>query len=93
MTKKTHLYEFHRQHAKMEPFAGFEMPLWYKGIIPEHLTVRNSVGIFDISHMGRFLIRGIDAIPFMQHVLTNNVVALDFVMSKMSSGTARSPGL
>jgi aminomethyltransferase len=57
-------------------FAGFEMPLWYKGVIPEHLAVRNSVGIFDISHMGRVMITGVDSERFMNYVITNNVSML-----------------
>ena len=62
----------------MVEFAGWEMPVAYQqGILDEHLKTRKFGGLFDISHMGRFLIRGIDAIPFMQHVLTNNVTALD----------------
>jgi aminomethyltransferase len=76
MLKKTHLYEFHRQHAKMEPFAGFEMPLWYKDIKPEHLAVRNGVGIFDVTHMGRSLIVGSDAEKFLNYVITNNIANL-----------------
>jgi aminomethyltransferase len=76
MLKKTHLYQFHRKHAKMEPFAGFEMPLWYKDIKPEHLAVRNSVGIFDVTHMGRSLIMGSDAEKFLNYLITNNVTAL-----------------
>jgi aminomethyltransferase len=62
----------------MVEFAGWEMPVAYeKGILEEHLITRKVGGLFDISHMGRFLIRGKDAIPFMQYVLTNNVMALD----------------
>jgi aminomethyltransferase len=62
----------------MIEFSGWEMPVAYgRGILEEHLNTRKFGGLFDISHMGRFLIRGIDAIPFMQHVLTNNVTALD----------------
>jgi glycine cleavage system T protein len=76
LLKRTHLYEFHRQKAKMEPFAGFEMPLWYKDIIPEHLAVRNNVGIFDVTHMGRSLITGPDAEQFLNYVTTNNVASL-----------------
>jgi aminomethyltransferase len=54
------------------------MPVAYeRGILEEHLATRKFGGLFDISHMGRFLIRGMEAIPFMQHVLTNNVMALD----------------
>jgi len=77
--KKTGLYKWHLDHgAQMIEFAGWEMPLNYqKGIIEEHLNTRKFGGLFDISHMGRFLIRGKDAVAFMQHVLTNNVMALE----------------
>jgi aminomethyltransferase len=62
----------------MVEFAGWEMPVAYpRGILEEHLMTRRYGGLFDISHMGRFLIRGKDAIPFMQYVLTNNAMALD----------------
>ncbi|MGB9623141.1 MAG: glycine cleavage system protein T, partial [Candidatus Bathyarchaeia archaeon] len=44
--KRSHLYEYHKEHAKVVEFAGFEMPLWFEGIIPEHNAVRNGVGIF-----------------------------------------------
>ncbi len=57
------------------------MPLWYKGIIPEHLAVRNNVGIFDISHMGRVMITGADSRNFLNYVITNDV-------SKLSSNSA-----
>lgn len=60
----------------MITFAGFEMPLWYKGITEEHLAVRESVGIFDISHMGRMLIEGVDAERFLNYVITNDVTKL-----------------
>jgi len=77
--KRTPLYSWHKEHGgQMVEFAGWEMPVAYeKGILEEHLATRKFGGLFDISHMGRFLIRGIDAIPFMQNVLTNNVMALD----------------
>jgi len=74
--RRTQLYEVHRQTAKLTVFAGFEMPLWYKGVILEHLTVRNSVGIFDISHMGRVIIKGADAEHFLNYVITNDVSKL-----------------
>ena len=61
----------------MIPFAGFEMPLWYKGIIEEHMTVRNAVGIFDVTHMGRALITGPEAEAFLNYVTTNNVASLE----------------
>ncbi len=66
----------HKKKGKLTVFAGFEMPIWYKGVILEHLAVRNSVGIFDISHMGRVLVTGIDSERFLNHVITNNVSAL-----------------
>ncbi len=77
--KRTALYSWHKEHGgQMVEFAGWELPVAYeRGILEEHLRTRKYGGLFDISHMGRFLIRGIDGIPFMQHVLTNNAVALD----------------
>jgi aminomethyltransferase len=77
--KRTALYSWHKEHGgQMVEFAGWEMPVAYqKGILEEHLGTRRFGGLFDISHMGRLLIRGIDAIPFMQHVLTNNAMSLD----------------
>ena len=77
--KKTPLRAWHREHgAQMVEFGGWEMPISYKrGIIEEHLITRRAGGLFDISHMGRFLISGRDVVSFLQHVLTNNVLALD----------------
>ncbi|MGQ9550997.1 MAG: glycine cleavage system aminomethyltransferase GcvT [Candidatus Bathycorpusculaceae bacterium] len=74
--RRTQLYEAHKQTAKLTVFFGFEMPLWYKGIIPEHLAVRNNVGIFDISHMGRVVITGIDSEHFLNYIITNDVSRL-----------------
>jgi aminomethyltransferase len=63
--------------AQMVPFGGWEMPLQYPtGIIQEHLATRREAGLFDISHMGRLIVRGPDALAFLQHVLTNNAAAL-----------------
>jgi aminomethyltransferase len=76
MMRRTQLYEIHKKTAKMTEFAGFEMPLWYKGITEEHLAVRNNVGIFDVSHMGRVIITGKDAASFLNYVITNDVTAL-----------------
>lgn len=74
--RRTQLNEVHRKTAKLTVFAGFEMPLFYKGIVPEHLTVRNRVGIFDISHMGRVLVTGSDSERFLNYVITNDVSTL-----------------
>jgi len=73
---KTQLYEVYKQKARMVVFAGFEMPLFFKDITPEHLAVRNSVGLFDISHMGRIIIAGADAEHFLNHVITNDLSTL-----------------
>jgi len=74
--QKTHLHKFHAEKGRMEVFAGFEIPMWYKGIIPEHLAVRNGVGIFDVSHMGRTLISGPEAETLLNYITTNDVSAL-----------------
>ncbi len=74
--RKTQLYQLHKQTAKLTEFAGFEMPLYFKGIIPEHLAVRNSVGVFDISHMGRVMVTGVDSERFLNYVITNDVTKL-----------------
>ncbi len=75
----TVLFDKHvRLGARMVEFAGWEMPLHYsKGIVEEHLQTRKHAGLFDVSHMGRFVIRGQGSIPFLQHVLTNNCAGLE----------------
>jgi aminomethyltransferase len=71
---KTALYYRHvALGAKMISFAGWEMPLQYKGIVAEHQTVRQTVGLFDVSHMGRILVRGADAEPFLDYLSTNKI--------------------
>lgn len=77
--KRTIFYERHLAlGAKMVGFGGWEMPVLYPtGIVDEHLSTRKGAGLFDVSHMGRFIVRGPDVIPFLQHVLTNNAEALD----------------
>ena len=73
---KTHLYEFHADTGKLTAFSGFAMPIWYKGIIPEHLAVRNAVGLFDVTHMGRVLITGPEAEAYLNFVTTNEASTL-----------------
>jgi aminomethyltransferase len=69
---KTMLYDRHLQlQAKMVEFAGWEMPVEYQGIIQEHKSVREKVGIFDVSHMGRILIEGKEAEKFLDFLSTN----------------------
>ena len=76
---RTPLFERHvALGARMVEFGSWEMPVQYPaGIIREHLATRDSAGLFDVSHMGRFVVGGADALPFLQHVLTNNAAALD----------------
>ena len=62
--------------AKMHEFAGYNMPIEYSGIIDEHLTVCQSVGVFDVSHMGEFWVKGPQALAFLQKITSNNVAAL-----------------
>ena len=62
--------------AKMHEFAGYNMPIEYSGIIDEHLTVCNGVGVFHVSHMGEFWVKGPYALDFLQKVTSNNVAAL-----------------
>lgn len=76
--KKTCLYDEHvKLHAKMEEFAGFDMPIVYDKIKNEHDAVRNSVGMFDVSHMGEFIVKGKDATAFVEHVFTNTITDKD----------------
>ncbi len=76
---RTPLYDKHVSlGARMVEFAGWEMPVQYPtGIVEEHLRTRKGAGLFDISHMGRFLVSGRDSLPFLQHALTNNAAALE----------------
>lgn len=72
--KKTALYEYHiRSGARMVDFAGWMMPVQYEGLKQEHLAVRSSVGIFDVSHMGEIELVGTDAEEFCQKLTSNNI--------------------
>mgnify|MGYP000280074386 CR=1 FL=1 len=62
--------------AKMVPFAGYNMPVSYEGVTAEHETVRTSVGVFDVSHMGEFLITGPNALALIQKVTSNDASKL-----------------
>lgn len=74
---RTPFCDFHiAAGAKMVDFAGFYMPVQYKGITQEHLAVRQNVGLFDLSHMGEFEVSGNDALAFLQKTTTNNVGSL-----------------
>lgn len=78
--KSTSLKDKHIElGAKMVPFAGYEMPIQYTGLTDEHMAVRNSVGVFDVSHMGEFILKGKHAIDLIQKISTNDA-------SKLSPG-------
>ena len=74
---KTVFYEKHVSlGAQMVEFGGWDMPVQYEsGIVQEHLSTRKQAGLFDVSHMGRFIVSGEGALDFLQHVLTNNAAA------------------
>ena len=75
--KHTALTAIHQKAgAKMVPFAGYNMPVSYSGLNDEHLAVRNSVGIFDVSHMGEFMLKGEKALDLIQLVTTNDASKL-----------------
>src|SRR5258708_7323869 len=75
--KNTALTDKHIQlGAKMVPFAGYNMPVSYEGINAEHESVRKGVGVFDVSHMGEFILKGPDALDLIQHVTSNDASKL-----------------
>lgn len=83
--KKTALYEIHKAlGAKLVPFAGYQMPVQYEGVNAEHLTVRKGVGVFDVSHMGEFLIEGPNALALIQSVASNDASILSIGKAQYS---------
>lgn len=75
--KRTPLYERHiAVGARMVEFSGWKMPVQYSGIMDEHRAVRQAAGLFDISHMGEFEVKGRDALAFLQHVTTQDVAGI-----------------
>ena len=77
MMKNTALSHIHEAlGAKMVPFAGYNMPVQYEGVTAEHINVRENVGVFDVSHMGEFIIRGEGAFELVQKVTSNDVSKL-----------------
>ncbi|HBX52769.1 MAG: glycine cleavage system protein T [Bacteroidetes bacterium RIFOXYA12_FULL_35_11] len=73
-TAFTHIHE--KLGAKMSPFAGYYMPIKYTGDIEEHVTVRTKIGVFDVSHMGEFWVKGSKALDFIQKVTSNDASVL-----------------
>ena len=81
-TALTHVHE--GLGAKMVPFAGYNMPVSYEGVNAEHETVRNAVGVFDVSHMGEFLISGENALALIQKVTSNDAATLEIGKAQYS---------
>ena len=72
--KKTRLYKEHKDlGAKIVNYAGWDMPVQYEGLASEHNAVRNEAGLFDVSHMGNISVRGKDALPFLDYLMTNDI--------------------
>lgn len=75
--KRTPLFEWHVAHgARMVDFGGWQLPLYYAGILEEHRSTRERAALFDVSHMGEIEIRGKGALPFLQYILTRDLSAL-----------------
>jgi aminomethyltransferase len=75
--KRTPLYEQHKAlGGRMVEFGGWEMPVQYSSILEEHQAVRNNAGLFDVSHMGEFKVEGAGSLPFLQHLVPNDVSRL-----------------
>jgi aminomethyltransferase len=78
MLRRTPLHDRHvALGARMVPFAGWEMPVQYEGVIPEHKAVRSDAGVFDVSHMGELEIEGPTARDLLQATLSNDVDKLE----------------
>ncbi len=76
--RRTPLFETHRQlGAKIIPFAGWEMPVWYTSVVEEHLATRQAAGLFDVAHMGVYQAEGADAAVFLDSVCGNDISALE----------------
>jgi glycine hydroxymethyltransferase len=75
--RRTPVYEVHKAlGAKIIPFAGWEMPVWYTSVVEEHLAVRQAAGLFDVAHMGVYQVEGVDAANFLDSVVGNDVGGL-----------------
>ena len=91
--ERTQLYDWHKEHGDVIDFAGWEMPVRYTDIREEHMAVRDSVGVFDVSHMLRLWIEGPDSVEFLQTVTTNNVSKLGINGGQYSTCTNENGGI
>jgi aminomethyltransferase len=76
MPKRTQVYQFHEKQGHIVDYAGYELPVWFEGIVPECKTVRTNIGLFDVSHMGRIIVEGENAENFLNSLTTNDVSSL-----------------
>tara|TARA_B100000780_G_C21125675_1_gene456679 strand:+ start:1588 stop:2673 length:1086 start_codon:yes stop_codon:yes gene_type:complete len=92
--KKTSLYNKHLElGAKIIPFSGFLMPVQYEGVNAEHLHVRKSVGLFDVSHMGEFFLKGDKATDLLKLICTNDISKIDNEKAQYSCLTDENGGI
>ena len=84
MTKETFLHDKHvKLGAKMVDFAGWHMPVQYSSIIEEHNTVRESVGLFDVSHMGEVCVSGKESLDFLQKIVPQDISKLAYEKAEL----------
>jgi len=92
--RQTPLHELHRElGARLVPFAGYEMPIQYTSILDEHRAVRNSVGLFDLSHMGELEVRGPGAADFLRHAVVSDPASLEIGAAQYSMACDPSGGV
>ena len=92
--KNTPLTQIHEQlGAKILPFAGYNMPIQYEGVNSEHETVRTAVGVFDVSHMGEFIISGPNALALIQSVCTNDASVIEIGKAQYTCMTNNESGI
>ncbi|MGL2994537.1 glycine cleavage system aminomethyltransferase GcvT [Flavobacterium sp. TSSA_36] len=92
--KNTALTQIHEGlGAKMLPFAGYNMPILYEGVNVEHETVRNGVGVFDVSHMGEFILSGPNALPLIQKITSNDASTITIGRAQYSCFTNNEGGI
>src|SRR5256886_14621515 len=73
MPKRTQVYDYHKKHGNIVDYAGYELPVWFEGIIPECKAVRTQAGLFDVSHRGRITVEGKNAETFLHSLVTNDI--------------------
>ena len=92
--KKTTLYNWHKKNSNnIVPFSGYSLPVYYSSIVDEHLSVRKKAGLFDVSHMGEFLVSGKAAVEFLQLVTVNDISKLKIGQAQYTALCNESGGI